>query len=133
MLPRFFTKFVVFVLRTLDQFGRMPKSLSETDGMHATIFMANLGSIGTEGAPVHHLYNWGTNSIFITVGRLHKALHVTSSGSQVLRSIVDLSISIDERISDGFYFIRSIDMFKKFVENPDLLEEPLDCGLEKEV
>jgi pyruvate/2-oxoglutarate dehydrogenase complex dihydrolipoamide acyltransferase (E2) component len=120
--PKFIVRAFVAFLRLLDRYGRMPKELAEEDGMHATVFLANLGSIGIEGAPFHHLYEWGTTSIFAVVGRVHKAQHVNSRGIPSMRDVVDISFSLDERISDGYYFTRSLEMFKRFIENPELLE-----------
>ena len=106
--PQFVVSGFVNLLRLLDRYGKMPKSLAETDGMHSTIFIANLGSIGTDGAPLHHLYEWGTTSIFVTVGRMRKVLQISSRGEQTVKDVVDISFTVDERISDGFYFIRSL-------------------------
>ncbi|MCK7488727.1 MAG: hypothetical protein MZU97_26930 [Bacillus subtilis] len=52
----------------------------KTDPIYSTAFFTNLGSIGMDTI-YHHLYNWGTCSIFISVGKLKKGpLYETRSG-----------------------------------------------------
>ena len=38
---------------------------------------------------------------------------------------VDLGLTIDERIADGYYYSKTIRLLKKLLENPELLELPL--------
>lgn len=42
-----------------------------------------------------------------------------------MRSSIDIGFTVDERISDGFYFAKSIRLLKKILENPEILENPL--------
>ena len=35
------------------------------------------------------------------------------------------AFTIDERISDGFYYARSLKLIKQLIENPKLMEGPL--------
>ena len=35
-------------------------------------------------------------------------------------------MTTEERYSDGFYFVKSVRMFKKYMQNPHILEEELD-------
>ena len=35
---------------------------------------------------------------------------------------IDLNITLDERICDGFYFIKSLELFDSFIDNPAMLE-----------
>ena len=74
----------------------------------------------------HHLMNWGTNSIFIVVGKKKKRAHYDKDGNITMRREIALSLTIDERISDGFYYARSLRLLKRLIENPELLETPLD-------
>lgn len=43
-----------------------------------------------------------------------------------MRDSVELGLTIDERIADGYYYSKSIRLLKKLLENPQLLELPLE-------
>ena len=47
-----------------------------------------------------------------------------------MRDSVELGITVDERIADGYYYSKSIRLLKKLLENPELLERPLSEGLD---
>ncbi len=122
-LPRFMLKFIASLLSFLEYHNRMPKFLSDVDPFFTTVLIANLGSIKC-GAPYHHLAEYGTNSVVVTVGEIHKENVIDSNGSVDIRDIVELGITIDERIGDGFYFAKSIKLLKYLLSNPALLEAP---------
>jgi len=46
-------------------------------------------------------------------------------GNETWRLSVDIGLTVDERISDGFYCSRSVVLLHKLLENPELLERPL--------
>ena len=84
-----------------------------------------MGSIKI-GAPYHHLNNYGTNSIMVTIGEVHKELIPDKDGNLHLRDIMEMGITIDERIGDGYYFAKSIKILKHLLQNPKLLEFPFN-------
>lgn len=43
-----------------------------------------------------------------------------------MRDSLDIGITIDERLADGYYYSKSIKLLKTLLENPQLLELPLD-------
>ena len=47
-----------------------------------------------------------------------------------MRDSVDLGLTIDERIADGYYYSKTIRLLKKLLENPELLELPLSESVE---
>ena len=47
-------------------------------------------------------------------------------GSFTMRDSVDLGITVDERLADGYYYSKSIRLLKKLLENPELLERPFE-------
>ena len=73
----------------------------------------------------HHLNNYGTNSIMITIGTLHKEEVLMPDGTRQVRDVVDVGATLDERIGDGFYFARSLKLMKHIFAHPELLELPL--------
>ena len=105
-IPRLLLMLIVKIIRWLDFWGLVPKALKEGDSNYSTVLLSNLGSI--QGPAVyHHLNNYGTNSIMITVGTLHKEEMVMPDGTKQIRDVLDFGATIDERIGDGFYFVRS--------------------------
>ncbi len=123
-LPRPIMMFAMWVFRTLDFFGKMPRALTEEDPNYATVFLTNLGSIQCP-AVYHHLNNYGTNSIMIAIGTIHKEEVFQPDGSRRVRDIVDVGLTLDERIADGFYFGRSWKLVQHLLTHPELLERPL--------
>lgn len=47
-----------------------------------------------------------------------------------MRDSVDLGLTIDERIADGYYYAKTVRLFKTLLENPELLELPLSEPVE---
>lgn len=122
-LPRWLLRIVGFILRRLDFYGKVPDSLIKEDPNHATVFVSNLGSLNLR-AGYHHLSNWGTCSVFVVIGRYHKAPVFADDGSYEMRDVVDIGITLDERIGDGFYYSKSLKLLKHLLNNPELLERP---------
>ncbi len=122
-IPRLLLMLVVRIIRWLDFWGLVPKALKEGDSNYSTVLLSNLGSI--KGPTVyHHLNNYGTNSIMITVGTLHKEEMVMPDGTKQIRDVLDFGATLDERIADGFYFVRSLRLVKYIFAHPELLDKP---------
>ena len=122
-IPRLLLMLVVRIIRWLDFWGLVPKALKEGDSNYSTVLLSNLGSI--KGPAVyHHLNNYGTNSIMITVGTLHKEEMVMPDGTKQIRDVLDFGATLDERIADGFYFVRSLRLVKYIFAHPELLDKP---------
>ncbi|MBE6582543.1 MAG: 2-oxo acid dehydrogenase subunit E2 [Ruminococcaceae bacterium] len=128
-LPRPIMRFVVRILRWLEYHGKYPKSLMKDDPYYSTVFLSNLGSIKMS-ADYHHLANWGTNSIFAIIGEMKPMPFYGEDGSVTVKKGLTLSMTIDERIADGFYFANSIKILRKLVENPTLIDMPINSPLE---
>lgn len=124
-LPNWIIKSFIGILRFFDNRGFLPQSIRDADGLHASAFVSNLGSIGIEGgSPHHHLYEWGTTSIFVTIGGLERQKEYDEDGNiKDIKEKVELGMTIDERISSGFYFVKSMQVLQNYLNNPQLLEE----------
>ncbi|MEL3909072.1 MAG: 2-oxoacid:acceptor oxidoreductase [Treponemataceae bacterium] len=120
-LPKFLIKLAVSFFSFLDKHGCLPASIREFDGMHASAILANLGSIRLLNAPFHHLYEWGTTSMFLAIGSLYKG-ELPNQRRQIT-DIVEFGFTVDERIVDGFYTIQCLNLFQKLLKNPELLLE----------
>ena len=123
--PVWFISFVVHVARLLDKRGKAPSSLRAADGLHTSVFVANLGSIGiTGGSPYHHLYEWGTTSLFVTLGMLERKREFDDDGKILsTKETVRIGCTVDERITSGFYFIKSMGYFQHLLDHPEELEK----------
>lgn len=124
-LPGFLLKLVGVAARFLDRHGWMPQSIIATDPFYSSAVLANLGSIGMR-AGYHHLTNWGTCSVFCVVGEIKKRPIYDAEGRMQVCECVDLGLTIDERLADGYYYSKSVKLLKHLLENPELLELPLD-------
>ena len=123
-LPRFILIPAFRIIRWLDFWGKNPKILTDGDPNYTTVLLSNLGSIRCPSV-YHHLNNYGTNSILVTVGELHKEERVMPDGTKELRDILPVGATLDERIADGFYFARSLKLLKHIAANPEILDMPL--------
>ena len=110
--------------RFLDKRGLMPASVIATDPFQSSVVLANLGSIKLR-AGYHHLTNWGTTSMFVVIGEMKKRPFYNEDGSEEMRMSVDLGLTVDERISDGYYCSRAVRLLKHLLDEPELLELPL--------
>ncbi len=110
--------------RFLDKRGLMPASVIATDPFQSSVVLANLGSIKLRSG-YHHLTNWGTTSVFVIIGEMKNRPFYNEDGSEEMRMSVDIGLTVDERISDGYYCSRSIKLLRHLLDEPELLELPL--------
>lgn len=122
-LPRRILAIIVGFLRMLDYYGKVPYDLIKEDPNYSSVMLSNLGSIKLN-AGYHHLNNWGNNSIFVVVGEKHKAPYYDNQGNVTMRDCLNLGITLDERIADGYYYSKTIKLLKYLLQNPQLLEKP---------
>jgi hypothetical protein len=123
-LPRPLVMLICKIVRWLDFWGKSPRALTEGDPHFSTIFLSNLGSIKCP-AVYHHLNNYGTNSMMITIGTIHDEERLMPDGSKQIRKMCDIGATLDERIGDGFYFARSLKLVQYLCEHPEMLDRPI--------
>jgi len=123
-IPRPLLMVALRIIRWLDFWGINPKALTDGDCNYSSVLLSNLGSIGGP-AVYHHLNNYGTNSVMVTVGTVHKEEVVMPDGHKEVRDILDFGATLDERIADGFYFVRSLKLLKYIFAHPELLDKPM--------
>ncbi len=121
-MPRFLLAFAMRLIKWLDYHNILPRFLMDLIPFYTSIYMANLGSIGL-GAPFHHLFELGTASAFLTIGKISKQPVVDDEGRVVARDMLEFAFVFDERVSEGFNHIRSIKVFEALLTNPELLVE----------
>lgn len=121
--PMWMRRLIVAILRSLDAHGHMPKDLAADDPFNSTVFISNLGSIKLN-AGYHHLTNWSTNSVFVVVGEKHMQPFYGEDGSVTIKPALNLGLTLDERIADGYYYSKTIRLLKKLLAEPELLDIP---------
>lgn len=132
-LPRWLLSFVVGMLKFLDFYGIMPKAVHELSPFHTSVFVTNMGSIGAE--PIyHHIYDFGTTSIFIALGNKKSQRVINKDGKMVERKVMKLRFVADERIADGYYLSKSLKYFTSLFAHPELLhEKPAEINADDQI
>lgn len=128
-MPRFISKTLIKLVCVLDRHGMVPKTFIASDPYYSSAILSNLGSIKLHSG-YHHLTNWGTTSIFVIVGEKKKRPFYDENGNMTMKESLDLGLTVDERIADGYYYAKTIRLLKKLLENPELLEAPFDEEVE---
>jgi len=123
-MPRWMGKAIVRFLMFLDRHGWVPSDLIATDPYYSSVVLSNLGSIKLK-CGYHHLTNWGTCSVFCIIGEKKMSPFYDADGSVTMRETLDLGLTIDERLADGYYYSKSIRLLKYLLEHPEELEKPL--------
>lgn len=121
-LPGLLLKFVVWLLKVMDYFGKIPQFLLEVSPFHASVIFTSMGSLGIPPI-VHHLYDFGNLPVFVAFGRKYRKVELDLSGKPVTRRYVDFVMNCDERTVDGFYYATVLKYFQKLLRNPEILDE----------
>lgn len=127
-LPKWLIQAVVNYYGRKDRKGKgCPKWVRDADGLHVSIFVANIGSLGMKNAHHHHhLYEWGTTSLFCVIEDVSKRIQKDDDGKVVSsKDIMKCSFTLDERICDGLYFMQTIALLSKILKEPETLLIPL--------
>ena len=120
-LPGVLRRVVIAAGRVLDAWGLLPKSMLEADPLYASVFFANLASIGMDPC-WHHLYEYGTIGVFGVIGRPTTDPGSPTSGPDRRRSM-ELRWTFDERVEDGLVAGYALKRAKQ------ILEDPIAAGL----
>jgi hypothetical protein len=121
--PRPVLNLIARLILTLDYHNALPRALREAIPLYTSVYLVNVGSIGIP-PPFHHLYEYGSASIFVAIGEVSRQAVVDEDGAIVARSCLDAVYTLDERASDGFYFARAAEVFRRLVSQPELLAQP---------
>jgi len=123
-MPRWLIRLIFDGTRWLDEHNIHLYSLLEVNPLWCSVFIAHLGSIGVK-AVYHHLFDMGNVGLLLTIGKIRKAQIIDEETDEVsIRKVMDVRISIDDRIAPGSYTGPTVDMLKNFIENPEPLVNP---------
>jgi pyruvate/2-oxoglutarate dehydrogenase complex dihydrolipoamide acyltransferase (E2) component len=91
--------------------------MMKNDPMYASLFVANLGSVGLADA-YHHLYEYGTVSVFGVMSFPRRTAFV-EDGEVVVKEGLPVRWTFDERVNDGFYAANSLRIAQEVLEDPE--------------
>ena len=124
-LPNIIRVPLVGILKWTDKKGILPSSLVKDNLYYSSMIVSNLGSIKC-GAIYHNITNFGTASSLATFGEIKEEEIINRKGKKEVRKLCEFGINLDERIADGYYFAKSINMLQYIFDNPKLLDEEMD-------
>jgi len=122
-IPTWLKSFVVWALRNLDKVGLMPKAIYRASPFHSSFYITDVGSLGIDSI-YHHLYEFGTTSCFVALGKKNTENYIDDEGKVQKRKTITFRFVLDERICDGHYYAVSIRQFRRYIKHPELLELP---------
>jgi len=120
-LPRCLLRLAIRIFEWYDFYFDTPGFLRGIDPLRCSVYVANLGSVGL-GAPYHHLFEWGTCSIFMTIGKMEPMVCVGEDGQPAVSKKLPLRFTLDERIADGYYDARALELMIDYLGHPEQLE-----------
>ena len=121
-------RFIVGAARFLDNYGLLPKPIIDLSPFHTSLFITNLASINTNYI-YHHLYDFGTTSIFIAMGKIVPDYRNNRDD----RKVMPLGVVMDERICSGYEYAAFCSDFRRYLAHPELLEENFDGSVDEEI
>lgn len=116
-LPHFILSRSAKVLFWANDHNLLPASFIEEDGMFASAFVANLGSLGMDPG-YHHLYEWGSCPLFVMAGKITDTAVVTEDGDTEIRPMLHVRFTYDERVEDGLSAGRGLQTMTSILEDP---------------
>ena len=121
-LPNILRVPVVGLFKWCDRHRILPSFLIKDNIYYSSIVVSNLGTLHCGGI-YHNVTDFGTCSGLITIGE------ITKEGSKYY---CEFGITMDERIADGYYFIKSIHLMEYMLNNPEILEGSANEVIERE-
>ncbi len=116
-LPNIIRVPIVGIFKFFARHGLLPKSLIKDNLYYSSMLLSDVGSLHCGGI-YHNVTDFGTCSGIITIGEVKE-----EKVGKDTKYYCEFGITMDERIGDGFYFIKSIHLLQYILNNPKLLEE----------
>ena len=112
---------LVSFIKLLDRFGLMPGKIIEVSPFHCSLFVTNMMSINLPSI-YHHLYNFGTCSLFLALGRPERQVIANKEGKAVRQLMVPVGAVTDERVCGGASYAVAMRTLLKYMLDPTALE-----------
>lgn len=120
-LPNIIRVPLVGLFKWMDARDLLPSELIKDNLYYSSLIVSNLGAIKC-GAIYHNLTNFGTASGLATMGEIKDEI-VVINGKKEVRKLVEFGVNLDERIADGYYMAKALQLLQYFFDNPELLED----------
>ena len=130
LIPDFLLRWAVKFLWFLDKHGLLPRAIIDASPFHTSAFLTNVGSLGIDSI-YHHLYNFGTTSMFFSMGKKKKS-YIYEDDEIKQEKCITIAFVGDERICDGYYYASSFKQLSKYLRKPELLEVSCDAKKKNE-
>ena len=105
--------FIVGILKWWDRVFGLPGAIADENIYYSSLIVSNIGTFRVPGI-YHNLANLGTSSGLVTFGDIRE-----ENGKYMMM----LGATLDERISDGFYFCRALKAIEYLFAHPELMIE----------
>lgn len=129
-LPNVFRVPIVGMFKLFDKYDLLPISLVKDNIYYSSMLVSNIGVLKC-GAIYHNVTDFGTCSGIITMGEIKEEVIKVNNKNET-RYFCEFGVTIDERIADGFYMIKSLHLMEYLFNNPKLLEEKVNEKIEIE-
>ena len=129
LIPDFMLRWAVKFLWFLDKHGLLPRAIIDASPFHTSAFLTNVGSLGIDSI-YHHLYNFGTTSMFFSMGKKKKS-YIYEDDEIQQEKCITIAFVGDERICDGYYYASSFKQLSRYLKKPELLENSNNVKKEK--
>jgi len=120
-LPNLLRIPIVGIFKWCDKKGILPSFLIKDNLYYSSMIVSNLGSIGC-GAIFHNITDFGSCSSLATMGEIVTKVEIDELGNKTIKKVCPFGINLDERIADGYYFAKSLQMIQYIFVHPELLE-----------
>ena len=128
-MPGWLLRFFVKLLNFLDYHGWLPQFILDLSPFHGSLIITSMGSLGIR--PIyHHIYDFGNLPVFVAYGAKQHGVKMDDEGNVKKYRYIEMKVTTDERICDGYYFASAFKMVKKLFENPSVLETPPEQVIE---
>ena len=127
-LPNLIRVPLIGLIKLMDKWGILPKSLQEDNLYFSSALVTDIGSLQSDSI-YHNNANFGTSSSMTAIGEIRDKV-VAKDGKEKIIKSCNFGINFDERIADGFYLIKSFKLLEYILNNPELLEQRADTKIE---
>lgn len=114
---------IVTLARLMDRYGVLPRAIVNISPFHTSLFVTNMMSLGMPYVN-HHIYNFGTTSVFISLGKTERTPIPGPNGTITYKRVIPIGAVTDERVTSGAEYGRAFGYWRDMLANPSRLETP---------
>ena len=121
--------FLEITFKSYDGYTYIVPSNSITLSSNSSKTVNNMSNVNKKYLPKIKVVGSGnitisniTNGDILTLNGLSNDEQIIIDGKKEIRKLCEFGVNLDERIGDGFYFLKSIKLLQYIFDNPELLE-----------